>query len=604
MKAKLLKTLQQQFGYEGFREGQSEAISYLIEGKDTLVVMPTGSGKSLIYQFTAHQLDGVTLVVSPLISLMQDQVDHLLRQGERATYINSTISLEEQKSRLSNMANGAYKLVYVSPERLKMAGFRAKLAKTNISLLAVDEAHCIAKWGHDFRPDYLNIGRMRSELNNPLTVALTATATVAVQKEIAWNLGLERCSRVVTGFNRPNIMYEVSSCANEMKKANLLVDLAKRYQNGATIVYAGTRKDCEDISTYLAQQLRQQVGCYHAGLDVEQRTEVQDKFMQGKLNLIVATNAFGMGIDRSDVRQVIHYSLPGTLEAYYQEAGRAGRDGEESTVTLIYTPKDKALQEWFIENAAVDLHQLKQLYAHIAKAYKQGENVKWQMVADDMQVNTAKIRTLLPYLVKAGCVAADRADDWYADYQPVEYKKELLEPFVKQAHSRNKHKTAMLQQMIDYAQSTTCRRKVLLSYFGDKGIKSHERCCDVCNGHQVVAATAPTFKKLSDIEISIASQASPALNVLAAVAGSDWSFGATKLVKLLKGSKAKELSDKGYDRHLLFGSMCRMKTQEIEHIVDKLISHDYLKVVTWPYEVLELTRSGYDAVKTAERNLW
>ncbi len=604
MKAKLLKVLQDRFGYPDFREGQSEAITHLMEGKDTLVVMPTGSGKSLIYQFTAQQLEGVTLVVSPLISLMQDQVDSLLKKGEKATFINSTLSLDEQKTRLVGMANGDYKLVYVSPERLKMPGFRAKLAQTQISLLAVDEAHCIAKWGHDFRPDYLNIGKMRAELQNPLTVALTATATVTVQREIAWNLGLEKCKPVVTGFDRPNILLEVCTCANEMKKATLLIDLVGRYKDGATIIYAGTRKDCEDISAYLSLQLKREVGCYHAGLDNEQRASVQEKFMQGKCNTIVATNAFGMGIDRADVRQVIHYTLPGTLEAYYQEAGRAGRDGQPSTVTLIFTPKDKALHEWFIENATVDLHQLKQLYTQISKAHKYNKRIAWPKVAEEMSINTAKIRTLLPYLVNTGCIYSDQPDDWSADFEPVEYKKAELEPLVKQSTMRSKHKTTMLQQMIDYAQSTKCRRKVLLSYFGDKGVKTHDRCCDVCNGHHVVASTEPTFAKLSDIQISMASQACPGLNVLAAVASANWSFGATKLVKLLKGSKAKELSDKGYDRHLLYGSMARMKTQEIEHLVDKLISRHYLKVITWPYEVLELTPAGYEAVKTADRELW
>ena len=318
------------FGFTSFRAGQEEAIQSLLHKQHTLAIMPTGAGKSLIYQFAALQLEGLTLVISPLIALMKDQVDALNRKGISATFINSVISTAEQNQRLTLLSQGKYRIVYVAPERLRNVIFLRSLQNLTLSLLAIDEAHCISEWGHDFRPDYLHIAEARRQLGNPLTVALTATATPKVQSDIVRLLGLpEATTRIVTGFNRPNLMLEVKYTADTETKFRTLSELLRMSElnsnaQGSSIIYTGTRRDAEEVAEFVRVICKLQAEHYHAGLIPEDRTRIQERFINGSTPVIVATNAFGMGIDRADVRQVIHYSVPGSLEAYYQEAGRAG----------------------------------------------------------------------------------------------------------------------------------------------------------------------------------------------------------------------------------------------------------------------------------------
>ena len=337
------------FGLTAFRPGQREVIEAVLAGEDCLCVMPTGGGKSLCYQLPAVARPGVTLVVSPLIALMKDQVDQLLAKGLRATFVNSTLDPADQYARLDGMAAGEYDLVYVVPERFRSPRFLEAVRKSSLRLLAVDEAHCISQWGHDFRPDYAKLGRFRSMLGNPPTIALTATATDTVRQDIVAQLALRSPRTFIRGFSRPNLHYEVDLSHNKGRKEQVLEEFLRRTP-GSGIIYASSRKRCEEVAAQVMQTTGRKTTIYHAGMAPEDRRAEQDRFMQGKCDIVVATTAFGMGIDKADVRFVIHYNLPGTLEGYYQEAGRAGRDGLPSQCLMLYSYGDRKIQEFFIES--------------------------------------------------------------------------------------------------------------------------------------------------------------------------------------------------------------------------------------------------------------
>lgn len=350
----LRQHLQEHFGLDDFRPAQREVIEDVLRGRDVLCVMPTGAGKSLCYQLPSVVQKGLTIVVSPLISLMEDQVQQMRDEGIPAAMLNSSMSPAEQRQVMGELHNGFGGLLYVAPERFFAANFQPLLEKLKPNLLAVDEAHCISQWGHDFRPEYARLGEVRNRLGNPATIALTATATEDVREDIIHGLSLREPNVVVTGFDRTNLIYESRRVSKVADKERLLLELVQS-EPGSSIVYCATRKAVDELTMLLSDRLRgREVFPYHAGMDAADRTRSQESFMGTAGAVAVATNAFGMGINKPDIRLVVHYNLPGTLEAYYQEAGRAGRDGQPSRCVILFSYQDRYTQEFFIDKIGED----------------------------------------------------------------------------------------------------------------------------------------------------------------------------------------------------------------------------------------------------------
>ncbi|MCS7054899.1 MAG: RecQ family ATP-dependent DNA helicase [Thermoflexales bacterium] len=477
--SELRRLLRERFGINDFRDGQRTAIEHLLAGRNTLVVMPTGSGKSLIYQFCALALPGTALVISPLIALMKDQVDRLSALGIPATFINSSIGAEEQQRRIEKMESGQWRLVYIAPERLRSATFINALRRVRVSLLAVDEAHCISQWGHDFRPDYLRIGAMRKALNDPVTVALTATATPEVQDDIIGQLGLPAVERVITGFARPNLVFHVRFTPDLQSKYRAIRKVLGAVR-GAGIIYVATRRDAEELAQTLEAEYRLPVCVYHGGMERGQRALAQDAFLAQENAVMVATNAFGMGVDRPDVRFVVHYHIPGTLEAYYQEAGRAGRDGKPAQCMLLYAPQDRNLQEWFIENDAPSRSDLLRLHGVIASRAADG---LVQLSPDELyrvtRLSEVKLRVGLSHLERVGALEMTSGEAQALCFAVRELSEDALSQIEADIRRWRAHKRAQLDKVIAYAETTTrCRQQMLIAHFGDTSEVRAWPCCD------------------------------------------------------------------------------------------------------------------------------
>jgi len=392
--------LKDTFGFDAFREGQEEVVAAVLAGRDVLCVMPTGAGKSLCYQLPAILRDGVTLVVSPLISLMRDQVDSLRKHAVPAAEINSAVPLEEQEAALEQAARGELKLLFVAPERFRNERFRRRILGVGVSLVAIDEAHCISQWGHDFRPDYRRLGAAIQALDRPQVLALTATAPPEVQDDIVDQLEMREPERFISGIVRPNLHYEVVRARGREAKDRALLRHIR--EPGASLVYCATRKEVDRLhGLFRAERLP---GLrYHAGIPAEERSASQEAFLSGEAQLMVATNAFGMGVDRPDVRRVIHYDIPRSIEAYVQETGRAGRDGEPAGCVLLFNPGDLHVQRFFIESS----NPSREVVTEVFRVLRDAGDGRLEMTADDI-VARMRLQTT-SFAVGSALAVLDRA---------------------------------------------------------------------------------------------------------------------------------------------------------------------------------------------------
>src|ERR1700736_4229584 len=493
------EALDKYFGFREFREPQSEIIAEILAGNDVFVVMPTGGGKSLCYQLPAVLLDGVTVVVSPLIALMKDQVDALLGRGIPATLINSTISFTEQHRRIEQMRAGHFRLVYIAPERFRSSKFLEALGQVTISLFAVDEAHCMSQWGHDFRPDYFRLGQVLQQLGRPLVAAFTATATPTVRADIVKRLGLEEAKLFVAGFARPNLRFVVTEVEGELRKFERLRDLIQWHRTG--IIYCATRKRVDQVSDNL-EGWGIRIVRYHGGIDDSSREEAQNRFSQNACDVVVATNAFGMGIDRPDLRFVVHFDIPGSLEAYYQEAGRAGRDGEPAQCELLFNYADTRVQEFFINGSNPSVELIRNVYLLLRNlASDEGEIVR--SIQDlaarlDQESNEMAVHSAITVLDRHGVI--DRYDIPGKRIRGTRLLQRDLQPFqlpIDTAALREKEKRdrAKLKAMVEYAYSRECRQKIILRYFCDTEF-TNCGTCDRCSNARGEHLRQPTDEEL------------------------------------------------------------------------------------------------------------
>jgi ATP-dependent DNA helicase RecQ len=612
-----ITSLREHFGFDNFREGQREVIESVLAGKDVVVVMPTGSGKSLCYQLPAMILDGVTVVVSPLIALMKDQVDALRARGLPATFVNSSIPEAEQRARIESLRRREHKLVYVAPERFRSSRFNAALQSIPISLVAVDEAHCISTWGHDFRPDYLRLRHVIHSLGNIRTLALTATATPYVRSDIIQQLGLEQPQTFVSGFDRPNLRIEVVHTEREKEKIARIKRLAESHK-GSGIIYASTRKAVENVGREL-KRVGLRVSTYHAGMSDAVRVRAQEDFMGSRTQMIVATNAFGMGIDKPDIRFVAHYQIPGSIEAYYQEIGRAGRDGLPSTCVLLFNYADKNTHDFFIEGSYPNLALIKSVYNALAGTELKQIHLSTTEIAQRCgERNELAIQSALYLLERAGHIERtaapiNRGENGrrasrtivMLDTSPAT----ALRVDPRQVAGRADLERRKLRELIEFCYTETCYRSHILNYFGDR---NHPRVCGTCgNCLPITEVRKRDAKGEVDLRTDLETENLEPRNltndelqrvrkILACAKRMNGRFGKKLLVGTLRGSAAKQIVKARLNELSTYGLLRDMSPEELEVYIETLITTDCLKVVGKQYPTISTTDLGDRVMREQE----
>ena len=591
--------LLERFGHRDFRPGQAAIIETVLAGHDVLAVMPTGSGKSLCYQLPAVLRDGCALVISPLIALMKDQVDALQAQGIAATYVNSSLPPREQQERLQACRAGAYDLLYVAPERFRSPRFVEAIARTRVSLFAIDEAHCISEWGHDFRPDYLRLREAVALPDRPQVLALTATATVDVQQDIVQQLGRPDMQPFVYGFDRPNLVYRVLSLNGQKAKLQALQEALVAQQDGSTIVYTSTRRAAQEAAAFL-QGRGAEVLLYHAGLSDAARKQAQDAFMERPNGLIVATNAFGMGIDKPDVRCVTHFNLPRSLEAYYQEAGRAGRDGAAAQCVLLFSYGDVRIQEFLVEHNNPTREVVERVYELVAGLGPPGTDVQLSALLRHLGRGSSamQLAAAARLLEKAGYVEQltnfEAGDDLPAGTpntlvrlagDPVPPPALVLDEDA--LRRRRQHELAKIRRMVGYANARQCRRQKILGYFGETWNTANCGACDHC-----LSETAPKQAAAGPAREPSEGEWLVIQKILSCVARMRGRYGRTRVVQVLQGSRAREIRDTHLMRLSTYGILKDTPREMIDAYLEALIGAGCIDVVGDEYPKLEITDHG------------
>ena len=596
--------LQEYFGMPSFRQPQRAIIDSVLAQKDTLVVMPTGGGKSLCFQLPALLLPGVTLVVSPLIALMKDQVDALQVRGLPAGLLNSSQTLEAQRATLDAIRQRTLKLVYVAPERFRSQSFLNALPKDAISLFAIDEAHCLSQWGHDFRPDYMRLGEARKALGSPPCIALTATATPDVQADIKKVLEMQDPAEFVAGFARENLSFRVRKIGSNADKQDALLRLIKRHKTG--IVYCATRKSVDAVAATI-EPLAGSVIRYHGGLSDRERTEAQEIFMQRKSDVVVATNAFGMGIDRADIRFVCHWEMPGSVEAYYQEGGRAGRDGAPSVCEMLFSYADKRVQDFFIEGANPGKELIAEVFDLLCAESNAHHEVR--LPVDDLCERVGNGGRKVNPMAVSSAISVLSRHKWIERFDIPGQRMRGTRILQLGKHGRDlpldgqalaikaQRDEARLKAVIDFAYASACRQQWILNYFGEKDSQPCGRC-DGCQGRKQLANREVQADEWTLVKMALSGVA----RMSTRRGGDEWlpRFGKRKVIQCLLGSQAAPILDTGLDALSTYGILKREGSVYVDALFESFEQAGLVQVETEDgFPLLKLTELGSRVMRGA-----